>query len=633
MMGQVNADKTITLTRISELPEGYSWQKRALFPDWKGYVDDTLAINSGLSFLFWHGQGRLYLNVPDAVEGFSLYINDIKADTAGIGRGAWAVDFSRVARDGVNTLRVMNIRPAGCHVEVCVPYPEVLDGSFEESGIDPAALELCDRIIQADAARGFPGAQLCVMRHGRIVLKRAWGRVNAYAPDGTFQEDAPAVTNDTLYDLASVTKMFTTNYAIQRLVTEGKLDIDAPLTTYFGDAFFGDTLDLSADNPDLAPIASQRDWKRCLTLRHLICHEGGFPACPAYNDPNFDMATQAVGAPGSNKCFAETREDTLKAIFKTPLLYQPGTKTVYSDIDYMLGCFVIEAVTGKRLDVYMKETFFDPMGLKRITFQPLQSGFARGDCAATELNGNSRDGRVSFPGNRTGTVQGEVHDERAFYCMKGVSGHAGLFACATDLARLASVMLTGGYGRHRFFDRSVIDLFTAPKSTVMGQWGLGWWREGDDQRVWYFGTQSGSRVIGHQGWTGTLAMVDPDRDMVIVYLTNKINSPVTAGDNPNRFDGNWFTASSLGFITEILSIGLDTGADVSDQLAELTVDMAVESMKLVPDGAKSDHPAVRSAQAKMTLLDAAADRADPATCRATREMWDALYRKTSEIKE
>ena len=128
-------------------------------------------------------------------------------------------------------------------------------------------------------------------------------------------------------------------------------------------------------------------------------------------------------------------------------------------------------------------------------------------------------------------------------------------------------------------------------------------------------------------------MVDPDRDMVIVYLTNKINSPVTAGDNPNRFDGNWFTASSLGFIAEILSIGLDSGADVSRQLAELTMDMAVESMKLVPDGAKSDHPAVRSAQAKMTLLDAVADRADPGACRAAREMWDALYRKTSEIKE
>ena len=148
---------------------------------------------------------------------------------------------------------------------------------------------------------------------------------------------------------------------------------------------------------------------------------------------------------------------------------------------------------------------------------------------------------------RTETLRGQVHDERAWYCMEGVSGHAGLFASATDLAKLASAMLTGGYGDCRLFSRNVMDGFTAPKAYSFGQWGLGWWRQGDTQRPWYFGTQAASGAVGHQGWTGTLAMVDPDRDMVIVYLTNKINSPVTAGDNPNRFDGNWFTASSLGW--------------------------------------------------------------------------------------
>ena len=160
------------------------------------------------------------------------------------------------------------------------------------------------------------------------------------------------------------------------------------------------------------------------------------------------MALQAVGAPGANACHAVTREQTLEAICRTPLLYEPGTRTVYSDVDYMLLTFVVEKITGRRLDAYMKDVFYAPLGLDHITFLPLENGFSADDCAATELNGNTRDHHISFDGIRTETLQGEVHDERAWYCMEGVSGHAGLFANATDLAKLASMirtyMLNGG---------------------------------------------------------------------------------------------------------------------------------------------------------------------------------------------
>jgi AraC-like DNA-binding protein len=95
-------------------------------------------------------------------------------------------------------------------------------------------------------------------------------------------------------------------------------------------------------------------------------------------------------------------------------------------------------------------------------------------------------------------------------------------------------MLTGGYGGNRYFSRNVMDTFMAPKKEDAANWGLGWWREGDFQRSWYFGTQSPSDTIGHQGWTGTLVMIDRQNDLVIVYLTNKINSPVTDPDtNPD----------------------------------------------------------------------------------------------------
>lgn len=314
------------------------------------------------------------------------------------------------------------------------------------------------------------------------------------------------------------------------------------------------------------------------------------------------MAKQERGEAGSNMICARGREETLEAIFRTPLIYELGIKTKYSDVDYMLLGFIVEKITGERLDAYVKRNFYEPLKLTHTTYLPLENGFTAEDCAATELNGNTRDRHISFPGIREETLQGQVHDEKAWYCMEGVSGHAGLFSNASELARLASVMLTGGYGSCRFFSRNVVDLFTAPKASDYGQWGLGWWRQGDDQRVWYFGTQAAPGTVGHQGWTGTLVMVDPSRSLVIAYLTNKINSPVTDEENVDRFSGNAYTASTRGFIPQILSIGLDEETDISGQLMDLLADMAAESLKLIPEGAGAEHPYVKNALSKIDVL-------------------------------
>ena len=592
------------VSRTEKLPDG-GWQKHALFPDWKGYADDTLAMNSMLSFQSRHGQGTLWIAVLDAVEAFTLYINGQKLDTSGMKGGTWRVDISDMTIDGVNTLQVSNILPMGLEgaVEVRVPYPVVLEAGEGLEGIRPEALRLVSDIISSDIERGFTSAQLAVVKNGRLVVDRAWGTVNACHPDGTPGTDSPEVTTDTLYDLASVTKMFSINYAVQKLVTDGLLDIDAPIVDILGSDFAEATLDIAyAEAEDAPDHETQKAWKRALTVQDLLRHQAGFPASPHYDNPHYDMVAQAVSETAINPCYATDRQGTLAAICRTPLLYEPGTCTVYSDVDYMLLTFAVEAVTGRRLDDYMKETFFVPMGLEHITFLPLENGFAADDCAATELNGNTRDGHITFQGIRTQTVQGEVHDERAWYCMEGVSGHAGLFANASDLAKLASVMLTGGYGEHRFFARNVMDLFTAPKSLDLSQWGLGWWREGDDQRAWHFGTQSAPDTIGHQGWTGTLVMIDPSRDLVIAYLTNRVNTPLMDENDLNAFRGGGYTASTLGFVPQILSIGMDGEADVSGQLLDLTADMAMESMKLIPEGAGREHPKVLNALSKIDVL-------------------------------
>lgn len=617
----------VKVSQLSGLPGG-QWQAQPVFPAWAGYVDDTLALNSMFTFQHYSGQGTLYV-VPEAgVASFALFVNNKPINTAQMaGGGVYAVDISGCTLNGDNTIQVSAVQPAGKTVQVSIPYPVVIEGTPEQVGLDRDVLEALEQLIQSDVDNGFPSAQMAVVKNGRLVYQNAWGRVNAYLPDGTPNTASPAVTNDTLYDLASNSKMYTANYALQLLVTQGKIDLDSRIVDLLGQSFVDDTIDITFSGYENPGLEVNKQWKSELTLRDILRHQAGFPADPQYHNDAFDQHTQKPAAGVANPLFSgwdgtpATRQATLKAIFKTPLMYKPGTKTVYSDVDYMLLAFVIESVTGQPLDQYLEQNFWAPMGLDHITYNPLLNGFSPNDCAATELNGNTRDGAVHFTGVRTATIQGQVHDEKAFYAMGGISGHAGLFSNAADLAKLASVMLTGGYGQQKFFSRNVIDTFTAPKKENAANWGLGWWREADDGRCWYFGTQSSSGTIGHQGWTGTLTLIDPVENLVVVYLTNKINSPVTnKAANPNKFNGNWYTSSTLGFVAQILYQGLSNRAgNPNAALSALLADMAAGKFQLVAKaGATSpDHPIVRAGYALVeTLFDhakathSAADRAN-----------------------
>ena len=188
--------------------------------------------------------------------------------------------------------------------------------------------------------------------------------------------------------------------------------------------------------------------------------------------------------------------------------------------------------------------------------------------------------------------------------MNGVSGHAGLFSNAIDLAKLASVMLTGGYGECRFFSRNVIDAFVAPSDVNRANSGLGWQRQGDDQRSWYFSSSCSPSTFGHQGWTGTMVMVDPENDLVLVYLTNERNTPVTDKDvNANDFNGLYYTASTLGFVSQILYLGMDEDNDISDQLTSLLASVTADAKRLIPEGAAEDHPAYLNHLSKQAVLE------------------------------
>ncbi|MBR3634816.1 MAG: penicillin binding protein PBP4B [Lachnospiraceae bacterium] len=589
----------LSLVPVSSVPEG-GWIMDAAFPDRNDDISTTLAMNSMASFKGYHGQGVAYVTVGEDIKAFKMYVNEREVDTSSVVSGSiYKLDYSEVSLDGINTIQVSGVEPfdAKSRVKVNVPYPVVLDGSLEEAGINEDAISLIEDIIESDIEYGFTSAQLAVIRNGRFVYSDSWGRINSYNQDGTRDVESPLVTEDTLYDLASVTKMFATNYAIQKLVTDGELELDSPITDYFGEEFVNDTLDIKLAGAKKVSIDTQKKWKGSLTVRDILKHQGGFPASPRYCKPTDALY---AGNDGSD----ETRQATKEAICKTPLIYEPGTQTLYSDVDFMILGFIVENITGMRLDEYVKETFYEPMGLDHITYRPLDNGFGTDDCAATELNGNTRDGKLYFDGIRTAPIRGEVHDELAYYCMGGVSGHAGLFSNASDLSRLASVMLTGGYDNNRFFSIDVMDTFTSPKNENEANWGLGWWRKGDDIRTGYFSTYSVSSAFGHQGWTGTLVVIDPERDLVIAYLTNKINSPVTDKEkNTALFDGGGYTASTLGFVTQIISIGMDSDADIEDQLMSLLEEMTYDSFRIVDADHVNDpdYPKVKNVLSKLAV--------------------------------
>lgn len=385
----------------------------------------------------------------------------------------------------------------------------------EEVGFSSEKLKQVDEWIQQDVDNGFPGAVLLIIKDRKIVKNKAFGYSKRYHGPTPISHPEKMRTS-TMFDLASNTKMYATNYALQKLVYEGKIGLNALVQKYIPDFI---------DQPGAKMIG--KDQLRIIDLLH---HNAGFPADLQYHHP------AAAG-----DLFSQDRKKTLQMLSKTPLQHEPGTMNLYSDVDYMLLGYMVEKVTGQSLDDYVENHIYKPLGLKNTMFNPLQKGFKPTDFAATELIGNSRDGVIDFPHLRKHTLQGEVHDEKAFYSMDGVSGHAGLFSNTDDLAVLLQLMLNGGgYGKVKVFDQQTIHTFIRPAETNP-TYGLGWRRNGHSSMIWMFGPYASESAVGHSGWTGTLTIIDFEQNLAIALLTNKKHSPVVSPINaPNTFSGDAF---------------------------------------------------------------------------------------------
>ncbi|OLB47994.1 MAG: hypothetical protein AUI08_12615 [Gemmatimonadetes bacterium 13_2_20CM_2_65_7] len=315
---------------------------------------------------------------------------------------------------------------------------------------------------QVDSA--FPGAVIAVGQHDSVVLLAAVGHYGA--------DDRRPVTTETIYDLASLTKVIALTTECILLVDQGKLDLAAPVQRYLPE-FRG-------------PMKDQ------VTIRHLLTHSAGLAA----DLPLFDST--------------RTREAALRMVDTSPLLAPPGTRFVYSDLSAIVLMQVVERITGRPFDQVLADDVFGPLGMTATRFVPPQSWHDR--IAPTEVD--------TFFRHRL--LIGEVHDESAAR-LGGVSGNAGLFSNAPDLARFAAWLLDARAGRPGPLraDSGLVHRFTTKQDIPPGSSrALGWDTPSELSSA---GTKMGPNAFGHTGFTGTSIWFDPDRNVFIILLTNRVN--------------------------------------------------------------------------------------------------------------
>ncbi|MGH2535266.1 MAG: serine hydrolase domain-containing protein [Thermomicrobiales bacterium] len=350
---------------------------------------------------------------------------------------------------------------------------------------DPSRIaDAWQRILDGTERDAYSGAVALVARRTEVVLHRATG----------FAVKAPAqirMTEETIFDLASLTKVVATLPSILRLVESGKVGLDEPV---------------GARLPEFGVAG----WKRGVTIRRLLSHSAGFPAWrPFYVDgvgPASYLATIASVEPA----------------------YEPGAESIYSDFGFILLGELVRRVTGDEIAEFAAREVFAPLGMTETMFTPPAA--LRDRIAATEIGnpyerGMAGERAAEFGGWRVGSIHGEVHDGNAYYGLKGVAGHAGLFGTARDLLRYGQCWLRGGIvdGMRLLSDAIVAE---ATSEQAPGR-GLGWRLPTDDPED--HGRPLDPRAYGHTGFTGTSLWIDPERELVIVLLTNRVHPTVREG--------------------------------------------------------------------------------------------------------
>jgi beta-glucosidase-like glycosyl hydrolase/CubicO group peptidase (beta-lactamase class C family) len=334
----------------------------------------------------------------------------------------------------------------------------------ENAGMNRDSLARLDSIMsEAIQDHVFPGGQLLVAKDGAVVYNKSFGSFE-------YNSKSTKVSASTIYDIASVTKVIATTSAIMRLYDEEKIQLDDSVVKHIPE--FGS------------------NGKEKITIRNLLLHNGGLPA--------FKRLYLTCKSP----------KEVLDSVYQTETIYPVGDSTVYSDFDFILLGKIVETISGVTLDKYVDSVFFKPLGMTSTIYNPPSSIWR--EITPTEYDSVYR----------KRLIQGEVHDENAF-ALGGISGHAGLFSTASDLSIFLQMIMNGGsYAGKQYLKPETVKLFTTRQSKNSTR-ALGW----DTKTMNGYssaGSLFGEKSFGHTGFTGTSVWVEPEKNIFVILLTNRV---------------------------------------------------------------------------------------------------------------
>lgn len=332
----------------------------------------------------------------------------------------------------------------------------------DECNLNAGRLAAIDEIVDEGLRYDrMPGCVVLVGYQGRIEWLKSYG-------SRQLKPETVPMTTDTVFDLASLTKPVATATSIMLLIEDGSVELDAPATKYI---------------PEFAG-----NGKKVITVRQLLTHQSGLLPDNSIRD------------------YENGRGEAYRRIHELDLRAEPGTRFMYSDVGFIVLGEIVERVSGKSLDTFAKERIFAPLGMLETGFNPDQE--LRDRAAPTQ--------------ERNGAwMRGEVHDPRA-YRMDGVAGHAGLFSTAQDLARYAQMLINGGVlGDTRILKEETCQLMQTSQQVSGGIRTLGW-----DRRTGYSSNRGdlfSPAAFGHGGFTGTAMWIDPELEMFVIFLSNRVH--------------------------------------------------------------------------------------------------------------
>ena len=361
-------------------------------------------------------------------------------------------------------------------------HPDHPNGAIRQPSSEGPMGSLIRAFQQAVQDKVFPGAVVLVRYRGAVVLHEAVGA------RGGAPADQP-VHHASVYDLASLTKPLATATAVLCLVQDGQLQVNQSVQHW-------------ADELRGSPFAA-------VTLQQLLSHSAGLPAWRPY----YEWLAPAGAPPRNNEERLHRVCALLQAVARESVEYQPGSRSLYSDVGFMLLGAIVERCAGMSLAAYCRQKIYEPAGVSSL-------GFVGCDEADTSWATGSAVVPTEWDAWRNRLLCGDVHDENAA-ALGGIAGHAGLFGTAHAVSQLSAVWLQAVHGRGGLLNADLAQRFTQRQHAIPeSSWGLGW---DTPSGLSSSGTRFSSRAFGHLGFTGTSLWIDPACELEVIILSNRVH--------------------------------------------------------------------------------------------------------------